>query len=132
MATLTSQQVKELSKHFFSIVTSITNFREAHWDTMSKTQHQKLSKLQRSIYNYSDDLLALASVLKLKEVENELTQMNKVTDQVNEALQKAQQIEDVISIAAKVVMLGGAVVSQSPLAIIASLADLSQSVAPPA
>ena len=132
MAALTAEQVKELSKHFFSIVTSINKFREAHWDDMSKSQHQKLSKLQRSIYNYSDDLLALASVLKLKEVERELMEMNKVTDQVNEALQRAQDIENVISIAAKVVMLGGAVVSQSPLAIVASLADLSQTVAPSA
>lgn len=128
--TLTSEQVKELSRQFFSIVTSLGSYRETHWEELSKSEHQTLSKLQRTIYNYSDDLLSLASVLKLKEVTNELEEMNLVTERVNQALKRAQQVEDVISIAAKVVMLGGAVVSQSPLAIISSLADLSQDVSP--
>lgn len=128
MASLTAQQVKELSRQFYSIVTTIGQFRETNWEAMSKSEHQKLSQLQRSIYNYSDDLLALSSVLKLKEIDNELTEMNKVTQQVNDALQQAQQVERVISIAAKVVVLGGAVVSQSPLAIVASLAELTQNI----
>jgi len=128
MATLTSQQVKDLSKQFYTIFTSIGQYREAQWDELSKSQHQKLSQLQRSIYNYSDDLLALSSVLKLKEVDNELTEINQVTQQINAAIQQAQQIDRVIGIAAKVVALGGAVVSQSPLAIVGSLADLTQEV----
>jgi hypothetical protein len=128
MATLTSQQVKDLSKQFYTIFASIGQYREAHWDTLSKSQHQKLSQLQRSIYNYSDDLLALSSVLKLKELDNELTEINQVTQRVNDAIVQAQQIDRVIGIAVKVVALGGAVVSQSPLAIVGSLADLTQEV----
>ncbi|MGB3586314.1 MAG: hypothetical protein WBA23_07240, partial [Tunicatimonas sp.] len=91
---------------------------------------QELSQLQRSIYCYSDDLLALSSVLKLKEVDNELTEMNKVTDEVHQALQETQKVERVIDIATKVVMLGGAVVSRSPLAIVSSLTELTQEVNP--
>ena len=132
MASLTAEQVKELSKQFFRIVTSLGKFREDHWETLSKSQHQKLSQLQRSIYRYSDDLLALSSVFKLKEVDNELTEMNKVTDEVHLVLQKTQKVERVIDIAAKVVMLGGAVISKSPLAIVSSLSELSQDVRPEA
>ncbi len=128
MAALTAPQVKELSKQFFRIVTSLGQFREGNWETLSKSQHQKLSQLQRSIYRYSDDLLALSSVLKLKEVDSELTEMNKVTDEVHQALQSTQKVEKVISIAAKVVMLGGAVVSKSPLAIVSSLTELTQDI----
>ncbi|MEM6844275.1 MAG: hypothetical protein AAF632_18805 [Bacteroidota bacterium] len=132
MATLSSEQVKELSKQFFRIVTSIGQFREDHWEDLTKSQHQKLSHLQRSVYSYSDDLLTLASVFKLKEVDDELTQMNQIADDVNEALQQAEKVEKVINIAAKVVMLGGAVVSHSPLAIVASLAELTQEISPQA
>ncbi|MEO0333616.1 MAG: hypothetical protein AAF223_18375 [Bacteroidota bacterium] len=132
MATLSSEQVKELSKQFFRIVTSIGQFREDNWENLTKGQHQKLSHLQRSVYSYSDDLLTLASVFKLKEVDDELTKMNQVADEVNEALQRAEKVEKVINIAAKVVMLGGAVVSQSPLAIIASMAELTQEISPEA
>ncbi|WKN44624.1 hypothetical protein [Tunicatimonas pelagia] len=130
MPALTAEQVKELSKQFFRIVTSLGQFREDNWETLTKSQHQKLSHLQRSIYSYSDDLLALSSVLKLKEVDSELTEMNQVTDEVHQALQNTQRVEKVIGIAAKVVMLGGAVVSQSPLAIISSLSELTQEVNP--
>ena len=128
MATLTSQQVKELSKQFYIIFGAIGRYRESQWTELSKSQHQKLSQLQRSIYNYSDNLLALSAVLKLKEVDNELTEINKVTQQVDEAIEQAQQIDRVIGIAAKVVSLGGAVLSQSPLAIVSSLADLTQDI----
>lgn len=125
MATLTAQQVKELSKHFFLVAQSLTQFREARWDALSKEQHQQLSRLQWSVYNTTDDLLALSAVMALDEVQESLRQINEATQSANKTIEATDDVDRVISIVTQVVRLGGAVLSQSPLAIISALADLT-------
>ena len=125
MPKLTAQQVKELSKHFFSVARSLTQFREAHWNELTKTQHQQLSRLQWSVYNSTDDLLALSSVMALDEIQKTLSQIGKATQRANQTIETTQNVGRVIAIATQVIRLGGAVLSQSPLAIITALADLT-------
>ena len=129
MAKLTAQQVKDLSKHFFSVAQSLTQFREAQWNSLTKAQHQQLSRLQWSVYNSTDDLLALSSVMALDEVQETLTRIGKATKQANKTIKNTDDVNQVIGIATQVVRLGGAVLSQSPLAIIAALADLTSATA---
>lgn len=125
MSKLTSQQVRELSKYFFSVAQSLTQFREMHWSTLTKAQHQQLSRLQWSVYNSTDDLLALSSVMALDEAQETLSQISKATQQARRTIETTEDVGQVISIATQVIRLGGAVMSQSPLAIIAALADLT-------
>ncbi len=125
MTPLTAQQVTTLAKRFFSVARTLTEYREHHWDNMSREQHQRLSDLQWSIYNYTDDLLALSAMLAMEEAEKVLNRVAQVTKDVNHYIDREQNIEKVIGVASRVVMLGGAVISQSPLAIIATLADLT-------
>ena len=125
MAQLTAQQVKDLSKHFFSVAQSLTQFREEQWNKLTKEQHQQLSRLQWSVYNSTDDLLALSSVMALDEVQATLEQINQTTQRASDTITTTDNVNQVISIATQVIRLGGAVVSQSPLAIISALADLT-------
>ncbi len=124
MTPLTAQQVTALAKQFFSVARTLTEYREHHWDSMGREQHQRLSDLQWSIYNYTDDLLALSAMLAMEEAEKVLNRVVQVTKDVNQYIEREQNIENVIGIASRVVMLGGAVISQSPLAVIATLAEL--------
>ena len=125
MAKLTAQQVKDLSKHFFSVAQSLTQFREAHWDRLTKAQHQQLSRLQWSVYNSTDDLLARSSAMALDEVPETLAQIGRATQQANQTIKTTDSVNQVVGIATQVIRLGGAVLSQSPLAIISALADLT-------
>lgn len=125
MSQLTSEQATELAKQFFSVGKTLATFREQHWENLTTEQHQRLSKMQWSIYNYTDDLLALSAVIALNEMEDTLNQIAHVTREVNEFIRQEQNIDKVIDIAARVVVLGGAVVSQSPLAVVSTLADLA-------
>ena len=125
MATLTAQQVKDLSRHFFSVAQSLTRFREAQWDKLTREQHQQLSRLQWSIYNSTDDLLALSTVMALDEVEETLQQIGQATQRATKTIETTTEANQVITIATQVIRLGGAVLSQSPLAIISALADLT-------
>lgn len=125
MSQLTAEQVTELAKQFFSVGKTLAAFREQHWDNLNTEQHQRLSKMQQSIYNYTDDLLALSAVISLNELEDTLNQITHITKEVNGFIQQEQNVGKVIDIAARVVVLGGAVVSQSPLAVVSTLADLA-------
>lgn len=125
MSQLTAEQVTELAKQFFSVGKTLAAFREQHWDNLNTEQHQRLSKMQQSIYNCTDDLLALSAVISLNELEDTLNQITHITKEVNGFIQQEQDVGKVIDIAARVVVLGGAVVSQSPLAVVSTLADLA-------
>ena len=125
MATLTARQAKDLAKHFFSVAQSLTHFREARWNQLTKAQHQRLSRLQWSVYNTTDDLLALSSVMALDEVQETLNQIERATQRATKTIETTTEVKRVIDIATQVIRLGGAVVSQSPLAIITALADLT-------
>ncbi len=125
MGQLTPQQTAQLSRQFFSVARQLTQYREQHWYSLTPEQHQRLSKLQWSIYNYTDDLLALSAVLAFEEIEGNLIRIEHITRAVNEYIQNENKVEKVIEVAAKVVVLGGAVLSQSPLAVVSTLADLA-------
>lgn len=125
MSQLTSNQATELSRQFFCIGRAIASFREHHWNNIGREQHQQLSKMQWSIYNYADDLLALSAVISLNEVEESLNQIGHVTREVVDFIEQEQDVNKVINVAARVVVLGGAVISQSPLAVVSTLAELT-------
>ena len=84
-----------------------------------------MSRLQWSVYNTTDDLLALSAVMALDEVQESLRQINEATQSANKTIEATDDVDRVISIVTQVVRLGGAVLSQSPLAIISALADLT-------
>ena len=124
MSKLTAREVKELAKHFFSVARSLTDYREDHWDRLSKQEHQQLSRWQWSVYNSTDDLLALSAVMALDEAQETIDRIRKATQRANRTIRTTDDVKRVITIATQVVRLSGAVMSQSPLAIIAALADL--------
>ena len=124
MAKLTAREVKELARHFFAVARSLTDYREAHWERLSKSEHQQLSRWQWSVYNSTDDLLALSSVMALDEAQETIDRIRKATQRANRTIKTTEDVNRVIAIATQVVRLSGAVMSQSPLAIIAALADL--------
>lgn len=125
MSQLTSDQASELSRQFFCIGRAIASFREKHWDAISREQHQHLGKMQWSIYNYADDLLSLSSVITLNELEEMLDKIRSVTKTVMNYIDQQQEVAEVMQVAARTVVLGGAVISQSPLAVVSTLAELT-------
>lgn len=124
MSQLTAEQIDGLARQFFSVAKVLTEYREHRWGHLTAEQHRQLSKMQWSLYNYADDLLALSVVLVFEEAEENINQIEHITKSVNEYIREEDETNKVIDIAARMVVLGGAVISQSPLAIVATLADL--------
>lgn len=117
MAKLTSAQANALANDFLGLAQAIGNFRYDNWNEMSKTQNQQLGKLQWSILNYGEDILSLSTVLVMDDVQASLDKINDITLEIRSTIQKLQNVQKVINVAAAIISFGGAVISKDPSAI---------------
>jgi len=117
MAKLTSAQANALANDFLGLAQAIGDFRYDNWNEMSKTQNQQLGKLQWSILNYGEDILALSTALAMDDVQASLDQINGITLEIKATIQQLQNVQKVISVAASIITLGGAIISKDPSSI---------------
>jgi hypothetical protein len=117
MAKLTSAQANALANDFLGLAQAIGNFRYDNWNEMSKTQNQQLGKMQWSILNYGEDILALSTALAMDDVQASLNKINDTTLEIRSTIQQLKNIQKVISVAGAIIAFGGAVISKDPSAI---------------
>lgn len=117
MATLTSIQASALSSNFLGLAQAIGDFRYNNWNEIPDTQNQQLGKLQWSILNYGEDILALSTALVMNDVQKSLDTINDITVEIKSTIQQLQNVQKVINVAAAIITFGGAVISKNPSAI---------------
>lgn len=117
MAKLTSVQANALANDFLGLAQAIGNFRYDNWNEMSKTQNQQLGKMQWSILNYGEDILALSTALAMDDVQASLNKINDTTLEIMSTIQQLKNIQKVINVAGAIIAFGGAVISKDPSAI---------------
>jgi hypothetical protein len=117
MAKLTSAQANALANDFLGLAQAIGNFRYDNWNEMSKTQNQQLGKMQWSILNYGEDILALSTALAMDDVQASLNKINDTTLEIMSTIQQLKNIQKVINVAGAIITFGGAVISKDPSAI---------------
>jgi hypothetical protein len=117
MAKLTSAQANALANDFLGLAQAIGNFRYDNWNEMSKTQNQQLGKMQWSILNYGEDILALSTALAMDDVQASLNKINDTTLEIMSTIQQLKNIQKVINVAGAIIAFGGAVISKDPSAI---------------
>lgn len=127
MAKLTSAQANALANDFLGLAQAIGDFRYDNWNEMSKPQNQQLGKLQWSILNYGEDILALSTVLVMDDVKASLDQINDITLEIRSTIQKLKNIQKVINVAAAIITFGGAIISKEPSSIKSGLQGLIDS-----
>lgn len=121
MAKLTALQANDLANNFLGLAQAIGDYRFDNWNTLSKTENQKLGNFQWSILSYGEDILALSTALVMDDVQDSLAQINKVTLEIKETIKSLNQLQKAINVAASIVSLGGAIVSKNPQAIVAGI-----------
>ena len=124
MAKLTSQQVNDLANNFLGLAQAIGDFRYEKWNTLSKSENQKLGNFQWSILNYGEDVLALSTSLVMDDVEASLQEINNVTTEIKGTIKDLQNIQKGINVAASIVTLGAAIIGKNPKSIIDSISGV--------
>jgi len=126
MAQLTAQQANDLSNQFLALAQAIGDFRYNHWNDLSKAQHHRLASQHWSVLNYGEDILALSTALIIDDVSSSLASIKMITGQIKSTLGTLKDIQKGIDITAVIVMLGAAIISQSPIAIAGAIQELGQ------
>lgn len=125
MAQITAKQAKDLASDFLGLAQAIGDFRYNHWDDLSTEENQQLAKMQWSILNYGEDILAISSTLVFNDVSNTLTKIDSITNEIRQSVDKLENIQKAINIGSIIVALGGAIISRRPQAILDHLQELS-------
>jgi len=126
MAQLTAQQANDLANQFLALAQAIGDFRYNHWNDLSKVQHQRLASQHWSVLNYGEDILALSTALIMDDVSSSLASIKTITGQIKSTLGMLKDIQKGVDITAAIVMLGAAIISQSPIAIAGAVLELGQ------
>jgi len=126
MAQLTAQQANDLANQFLALAQAIGDFRYNHWNDLSKAQHHRLASQHWSVLNYGEDILALSTALIMDDVLNSLASIKTITGQIKSSLGTLADIQKGINVAASIVTLGAAIISQSPIAIGEAIYELSK------
>lgn len=125
MAQLTSTQANRLANDFLGLAQAIGDFRYSHWKQLSAEENKKLSKMQWSVLNYGEDILALSTTLVLDDVSDTLSHLDGITEKIRLDINNQVHFQKVIRIASIIVALGGAVISKRPQAVLDHLEELS-------
>ena len=126
MATLTAEQVNQLATHFLDMGTEIGNYRQQQYDKLTADERDEMKDLVSEILDYSNNLYTLSATLVMKDVQTSLTTINNVTAGIKTTYKTLQNVQKAINVAASVVTLGAAIMSQNPQAIAVSIGDLAQ------
>lgn len=126
MPALTQDQARQLAQEFFEISKGVGDFRFDHFDSLIPEQNNALQNLQHQLSSQSNQFTALAISIGLDDLQPTLDRINQVTDDVNQAVTRLDDIRRVISIATTFVSLGAAIASGSPTTIASAIQDTFQ------
>ena len=121
MAKLTSKQANELANNFLGLAQAIGDFRYNNWTKLSKDENQRLGNFQWSILNNGEDILALSTTLVMDDVQDSLSQINDVTMQIKGSIDKLENVQKGINIAAAIVTLGSSIISKNPKSVVKAI-----------
>lgn len=124
MDKLTAEDVTQLANNFLSFELVVGTYKSEKSNDLTKSQRTKLSDLQWTLLNYSDDLFALSTVLVMVNAKNELAKIADTTDKIKVVVTKLEKFQKVVNIAAAAVTLGAAIFSKNPIVIAQAINDL--------
>lgn len=125
MVKLTAKQASDLANNFLGIAQAIGDYRFEKWDKLPKDENQELGKLQWSILTHGEEMLAASTALVMEEAGDALAQINDISERIGKNIHNLQQVQQVISVAASVIMLGASIVSKNPAGIADNLQGLA-------
>ena len=122
--TLTSEQLTLLGHSYLACAQAVGNFR--YTKKLSKEINNRLSDLQWTLLNYSDDFYSASATILMDDVKKSLTIINQVTKNINAGYHRIRNVQKAIDIATSAVTLAAALFSRNLIAIEDALSNLAQ------
>lgn len=121
---ISKDQARDLSKAFLDLSHLLGEYRFANWGALTPGQRRSIEDAEWDLLNYSGSILTLAVGIALDDMKKDLKRITDATAKAKKVVQKIQKVKNVINVAAAVIILGGAIASKNPKAIVEASGDL--------
>jgi hypothetical protein len=118
MPRLTKDQARQLARVFNAVAAEITKYRLDHFPELPPTRRSELARLEGRLRETSNDFSDLAINLTLDSVEETLNELCAITGQVATAVEKLENVREVVKIATNTLKLGAAITTGNAGAIV--------------
>ena len=124
MGNLTSQQVNQLANNFLALAEAIGEYRFQKFNSLTNAQNKQLKEFHKRTLDYSDKLYTISATLVIDDVENSLSKLNNITQEIKETYQSLENVQKAINISTSIVTIGASFFSLNPQAIKDSLDNI--------
>ncbi|MFN3242902.1 MAG: hypothetical protein ACE37K_15480 [Planctomycetota bacterium] len=126
--SITSEQARELAQQFRELSVQLGNYRFDNWGDMTAARRRQIESVEWTLLNYSSDFIDTAVGITLDDTERDFAAIVRATKRARRAIRRIEAVRDVVKVATALVVLGGAIASQNPGAIVSSARDLVETV----
>jgi hypothetical protein len=110
---LTAENTRELSRLFRRLSKRLKRYRREHRRELSEGDRKVLQDLELELLNDASDMITAAVGLELEETEGSFEALRASLNNANEAIGQLKTTKKVVSVAANVVGLAGALVARN-------------------
>lgn len=115
---LTANDARELSELFMQASHALGTYRFDNWSKLKKPERDALEDAAWDLLNFSTSMTTAAVGIALTDMETDLQAIKDATTKAKNAVAKIKRVKKAIGIAASLVVLGGAIISKDPGAIV--------------
>lgn len=114
MASLTSNQSRNIAKFFRDFSIFLHKYRIDKWDNLSEEERDDLESLEIRLRNFGSKFTAMAIIISVDELKGPLEKIENATKEGKKAIKKINNIKKAIKLAKSVVSMGVAILSKDP------------------
>lgn len=121
---ITKDQARDLAKTFRDLSNRLGDYRFENWAKLSANKRRSIEDVEWTLLNHSSDFITTAVGIVLDDMQRDLKAIADSTAKAKKVIANINAVKDVIKVAGALVVLGGAIASQSPTAIASAAGDL--------
>ncbi len=121
---ITKEQARDLARALLDMSHALGEYRFENWDALGPAQRKSIEDLEWSLLNLSGDVTTHVVGAVLDGMDADLKALRDATARARKVVAQIERAKDLIALATKAVALGGALVSQHPVAIADAARDL--------
>jgi len=111
---ITKDQAREWAKTFRDLSVRLGDYRFENWGKLKPDQRRSIEDAEFTLLNYSSDFITTAVGIALQDMKRDLKAIEDGTARAQKVINTIGTVRDVLTVAAAVIVLGGAIASQSP------------------
>jgi ribosomal protein L29 len=128
MMPISKDQARDIAKKFLELSHELGTYRFANWAKLTPSQRRLIEDAEWDLLNYSLSFVTTAVGIALADMDKDLKTITEAISRAKKAIATVETVKGVISIAAALVALGGAIASQNSSAILSAAGDVANAV----